>query len=167
MHLGRWAIFLSFFWWLLSGYFQPLLLAFGAVSVVIVLIVVQRMDQVDLEPISLNLGHKTIRYLVWLAGQIILSATHVTKLIWEKSSEISPALAKISIKNIPPKHHVLYANSITLTPGTLSVDLESEHVTVHALQASSIEKLQEGAMGNKITGIICCDNSCDEKGNSQ
>lgn len=164
MHLGRWAILLSLFWLLLSGYLQALLLAFGAASVVIVVIVVKRMDQVDLEPISINLGHKTLRYLFWLAGQIILSASHVTKLVWGQSSKVSPALAKISIKNIPSKHHVLYANSITLTPGTLSVDLEGDQVTVHALQASSIEKLEEGGMEQKMTDIIGCKNSSSRDG---
>lgn len=167
MHLAKWAILLSFFWVLLSGYLQPLLLAFGVASVAIVVIVIKRMDQIDLEPISLHLGHKTLRYLVWLAGQIILSATHVSKLIWGKSSGVSPALAKISIKNIPPKHHVLYANSITLTPGTLSVDLEGGQVTVHALQAASLEKLEEGSMEKKMSDIIGCGNGCDNEGESR
>lgn len=179
MHLGRWAILLSIFWLLLSGYLQPLLLAFGVASVVIVLIVVKRMDQIDLEPISVDLGFKTLRYFFWLIGQIVLSATHVTKLVWGKSSDVSPAQARVSIKNIPSKHHVLYANSITLTPGTLSVDLESDHVTVHALQASSIQQLEEGGMEKKLTDTFGCDsgadngsengsdNSCNHKGENQ
>jgi len=48
---------------------------------------------------------------------------------------------------------VLYANSITLTPGTLSVDLDENELTVHALQKSSIDELKEGGMEKKISSI--------------
>lgn len=153
MHIGKWAVLLSVFWLLLSGYIQPLLLSFGAVSVAIVLVVLKRMDTVDQEPCNLSTGLRILRYLGWLMGEIIKSAIHVTKLVWGSSDNLSPALAKIPANNIKPKNRVLYANSITLTPGTLSVDLEDGVVTVHALQESSIEELQQGDMERKITGI--------------
>lgn len=153
MHIGKWAVLLSAFWLLLSGFIQPLLLSFGALSVVIVLYVLKRMDAVDQEPTQVSTGHQIIRYLPWLLGQIVISSIHVTKLIWGSSAEVSPAIAKIDSKNISPKNRVLYANSITLTPGTLSVDLEGEEITVHALQESSIDELKQGDMERKITGI--------------
>ncbi|KZY34723.1 MULTISPECIES: Na+/H+ antiporter subunit E [unclassified Oleiphilus] len=153
MHIFKWAVLLSAFWLLLSGYIQPLLLSFGAVSVIIVLFVLKRMDEVDEEPQEIGTGLRLIRYIPWLIGQIIGSSAHVTKLIWTSSNKVSPSLAKIDIKEIPPSNHVLYANSITLTPGTLSVDLEDGELTVHALQKSSLEELEQGAMENKIAGI--------------
>jgi multicomponent Na+:H+ antiporter subunit E len=152
MHNIKWALLLSVFWLLLSGFIQPLLLSFGAISVVIVMIVLRRMDAVDKEPKSVSLNFHSFRYFFWLIGQIFLSSTHVTKLIWGKADQVPPALSKISLQSLPDDKKVLYANSITLTPGTLSVDLQDEEITVHALQASSIASLKQGGMESKIPG---------------
>ncbi|MCO4757521.1 MAG: Na+/H+ antiporter subunit E [Oceanospirillaceae bacterium] len=153
MHIVKWAVVLSIFWLLLSGIINPLLLSFGALSVVVVLFVLRRMDEVENESRQISTSLRLIRYLPWLIGQIFSSAIHVTKLIWGTPDKVSPAIAKISAKNVPQSSRVLYANSITLTPGTLSVDLEEGEVTVHALHKSSIEELKKGDMEKKITGI--------------
>lgn len=153
MHIGKWAVLLSVFWLLLSGYIQPLLLSFGAISVAIVLVVLKRMDDIDQQPCHVGNGHQIFRYILWLMGQIISSSFHVTKLVWGPANKISPALANIPADKVPAESRVLYANSITLTPGTLSVDLKNGEITVHALQASSIKEIEEGEMERKITGI--------------
>ena len=153
MHLGKWALVLTVFWMLLSGYFKPLMLAFGVVSVVIVLVFLKRMDKVDDEPKFLNFGHQMFRYAFWLLGQIVLSSVHVARLVWGPTHKLSPSLEKISVRNTQETTRVIYANSITLTPGTLSVDLEGDEITVHALQKTSIDELKSGDMENKITGI--------------
>lgn len=153
MHIVKWAVVLAVFWLLLSGIINPLLLSFGALSVVIVLFTLKRMDEVENESRQISTSLRLIRYLPWLIGQIFSSSIHVTKLIWGSPDKVSPVLAKIDAKDIPVSNRVLYANSITLTPGTLSVDLEDGEVTVHALQKSSIEELKEGGMEKKIKGI--------------
>lgn len=153
MHMIKWTILLSVFWILLSGYFQPLLLGFGVVSVALVVLVLSRMDALDRQSQQLGTGIKSTRYLTWLIGQIFSSSVHVTKLIWGPSRELTPTVAKISAKNVPKDSRVLYANSITLTPGTLSLDLEGDEITVHALQAESIDELKEGGMERKITSL--------------
>ena len=153
MHIVKWAVVLSIFWLLLSGFIEPLLLSFGAISVVIVLFILKRMDRVENEPGQIGTSIRLIRYTPWLIGQVFSSAIHVTKLIWGSPDKVSPAIAKINVKDVPASSRVLYANSITLTPGTLSVDLDESEVTVHALHRSSIEELQEGQMEKKITGI--------------
>lgn len=153
MHIAKWAVLLSIFWLLLSGIIKPLLLSFGVVSVVVVLYVLKRMDEVDKERQQIGTGLRLIRYLPWLIGQIISSSLHVTKLIWGSPDKVSPTLAKINAENVPLNNRALYANSITLTPGTLSVDLDGGEVTVHALKKSSIDELEDGYMEKKITGI--------------
>jgi multicomponent Na+:H+ antiporter subunit E len=146
MHMTKWTILLSAFWLLLSGYIQPLLLGFGAVSVIVVLFVLKRMDDVDQEKQEIGTGLRLIRYTPWLIGQILSSSLQVTKLIWGSPDKVSPSLAKISADNIPPDRRALYANSITLTPGTLSVDIVDDEIIVHALQKSSIEELEQKSM---------------------
>ncbi len=153
MHIVKWAAVLAIFWLLLSGFIEPLLLSFGVISVVAVLVVLKRMDEVEHESSQISTSLRLIRYLPWLIGQIISSSIHVTKLIWGSPDKVSPAIAKISSKDVPLSSRVLYANSITLTPGTLSVDLEEDEITVHALHKSSIDELKQGEMERKIAGI--------------
>lgn len=153
MHIGKWAIILAIFWLLLSGYFQPLLLGFGIISIAVVLYALHRMDSVDHEPTEVNSGHRIIRYSAWLLGQITLSSLGVTRLVWGSNDKLTPTLEKIPASGIPADKRVLYANSITLTPGTLSLDLKNDEITVHALQKSSLEELKQGGMEAKITSM--------------
>ncbi|WP_448567390.1 Na+/H+ antiporter subunit E [Thalassotalea ganghwensis] len=153
MHLLKWALLLSGFWLLLSGFLQPLLLSFGLISVVTVVWVIKRMDDVDQQPKEVSTGRRVFRYFLWLLSEIIRSSYHVTKLIWGPADSISPSLSKVSAAKVPYDTRVLYANSITLTPGTLAVDLEGDEITVHALQKRSIKRLQKGDMENKLKKI--------------
>lgn len=153
MNLAKWAVLLSIFWLLLSGYFQALLLGFGVVSVALVVWVLYRMDAVDEEPKTLGKGFRMLHYSAWLLGQIMQSSVHVSRLVWGRGNKLEPALAQVSAEQIPEKKRALYANSITLTPGTLSVDLEDGEITVHALQRDSIDELKRGDMANKINSV--------------
>ena len=153
MHLTKWAVALAIFWLLLSGFLKPLLLAFGAISVALVLYVLKRMDDVDSAPQQLGANFSLLRYLPWLMGQIVASSVQVTKLIWGSVDKVSPAIAKVDSSTVSKSNRVTYANSITLTPGTLSVDLDDEHITVHALQSDSIDELAEGGMAKKIESL--------------
>lgn len=153
LHSAKWAILLSIFWLLLSGILEPLFLSFGAVSVAVAIFVLNRMDAVDKEQQQIGAVLRIIRYLPWLFGQIFSSSVHVTMLVWGAPNKVSPALAKINVEAVPLNLRTLYANSITLTPGTLSVDLDDREVTVHALQKSSIDKLEHGYIATKIRDI--------------
>ena len=153
MHLTKWAVALAIFWLLLSGFLKPLLFAFGAISVALVLYVLKRMDDVDSAPQQLGANFSLLRYLPWLMGQIVASSVQVTQLIWGSVDKVSPAIAKVDSSTVSKSNRVTYANSITLTPGTLSVDLDDEHITVHALQSDSIEELAEGGMAKKIESL--------------
>lgn len=153
MNIGKWTILIAGFWIFLSGYFQPLLLSFGVVSTVLVVYVLHRMNQVDNQPKSLGTGYRSLHYYFWLLIQVVKSSIHVTKLIWGAPNKVVPELEKVRFNDLPKEKQVLYANSITLTPGTLSVDLNDNEVTVHALQKKSIEQLKTGEIENKITSL--------------
>lgn len=152
-HAVIWALVLAVFWLFLSGFLKPLLLAFGLISVVLVVYLIKRMDTSDDEPQKPALSFAFFRYVFWLIGQIILSSIEVTKLVWGNSKNLSPSIAKLPINSTPDQSRVLYANSITLTPGTLSVDIDQDHITVHALKAQSIQELQAGEMAKKVSSV--------------
>ena len=146
-----WAILLAAFWLLLSGFYKNLLLIFGVISVILVLVVIKRMDTFDKVHRCFDISPKMFGYLGWLLGQIVLSSIQVTKVVFSK--DISPAIAKLPVDDLPAGKRVVYANSITLTPGTLSVDLNDKEVTVHALQGDSITALKKGDMSSKIIKV--------------
>jgi len=153
MHILKWSVLLSVFWLLLSGFIQPLLLSFGVISVAIVILLVTRIDKVDRKPKTFRTDHRIFRYVLWLMKEMLTSSIQVTKHIWGSTDKLEPTLAKIPANKVPQDTRVLYANSITLTPGTLSVDLDENELTVHALQKSSIDELKEGGMEKKISSI--------------
>lgn len=146
-----WAITLIGFWLLLSGYFKPLLLGLGLVSVVLVVFLLHRMNRFDGLNLSPPLSFPLFYYIGWLIGQVVLSSLEVTKLVWSKNKKLSPAIGKLPVTNTSVKTQALYANSITLTPGTLSIDVDDEYVTVHALDEQSIDALKSGEMARRVS----------------
>ncbi|TKB45465.1 Na+/H+ antiporter subunit E [Thalassotalea mangrovi] len=153
IYLVTWTLILAVFWLLLSGFFKPLLLSFGLASVVLVVVLVRRMDNTDNQPQKPSLSLPFFRYIAWLLGQIVLSSSQVAKLVWGSSKRLSPTTTKLPVAHIPEDSRVLYANSITMTPGTLSVDIDDNYVTVHALREDSIKSLQGGKMANSVANI--------------
>ena len=149
-----WSSVLAGFWLLLSGFFKPLLLMLGAISVGLVVWLMSRMDVQDQSPQSLRLNVRKINYFVWLLGQIVLSSVEVAKAVWRSPQQLNPVLGEIKTAQLKSAGRVLYANSITLTPGTLSVDLDNEKITVHALNSRSLDDLHKGEMEARIAKVV-------------
>lgn len=150
INLSIWAIVLSGFWLLLSGFLKPLLLIFGLISVAFVLVLLHRMNNTDKENQKLALNLSFLRYILWLLGQVVSSSLTVTRLVWGSQKELKPAIGKLPLDRIPKKSRVLYANSITLTPGTLCIDIDDKYVTIHALNEESLESLKHSDMVDKV-----------------
>jgi len=151
MYTVSWTLILAVFWLLLSGFLQPLLLAFGVVSVALTVYLMLRMDRLGGHQQSFNFSFIYLRYLLWLMWQIALSSGKVVKLIWVKQYGISPAIEKLPLNEVSKRKRVLFANSITLTPGTLCVDIDEEYVTVHALRAKSLRTMAKGEMAKEVS----------------
>ncbi len=75
----------------------------------------------------------TLTYFVWLFIEIIKANIAVIKAVLSPGLEISPTLTKIPTPQASDIGKVMFANSITLTPGTVSVSMEDDHILVHAL----------------------------------
>ena len=132
---------LYLFWLLLSGYFVAFLLAAGAGCAAAVVLVARRMDVVDHEGHPLHLGLRALlSYWPWLAGEIVKSGWDVSRRILDPRLPVSPTLARFKPSQATALGLVIHANSITLTPGTISVEVTAGEFLVHALT-------QEGAAG--------------------
>jgi multicomponent Na+:H+ antiporter subunit E len=145
------ALVLYGFWLLLSGYFTAFLMTVGAAAAIAVVALAQRMDLVDHEGLPIHLGWRVLTYWPWLIIEIVKSAWDVSKIILNPRLPISPTLIRVKTSQKTVVGVVTYANSITLTPGTISVEVSHGEILVHALTRESAAGLQSGEMDRRVT----------------
>ena len=149
-HTFSLSIVLASFWWFNSGLGTPLMLSLAAASVAFVIYMAHRMDVLDHEYQPLHFTPKFFIYHLWLTKEIIRANFVVVKHIWLGNHTISPAMVMIQAGQKTDIGKVIYANSITLTPGTVTVDLDGDQILVHGLLQESIEDLEAGEMNRRI-----------------
>jgi len=147
-------LILSVFWLINSGYFKPLLLGFGALSVAGVLLITRRMERVDgtLVPIVM-MSIRLPVYLLWLLWEIIKSNLDVIRYIWQRNPAISPVVFRVKSSQKSDVGRVMYANSITLTPGTVTLDIQDDMFEVHALTRTGAAGVEQGDMDRRVTWL--------------
>ena len=148
-YLIHWLLLMCF-WFGLSGHASPLLLALGALSATLVVVILARMDSVDGQVQLLRFTPRLIGYGLWLIRAVIRSNFVVARRIWDPDLPISPVWQRLDTKVETTMERTLYANSITLTPGTLTTDVRKDHFLVHALSQSDMDDLYQGAMESRI-----------------
>lgn len=126
-------------WLLWSGHFEPLMLVFGLTSVLFVYWLLGRLGVLEHPDEYLSIFLRLPFYVPWLMWQVLLSNLQVARLIWRPTLRTTPAVRRVRATQKTDLGLVIYANSVTLTPGTLSVDAQAGTVLVHALEASSFE----------------------------
>ena len=142
---------LAVFWLLWSGHLEPALLAYGALSCLIVLVVSLRLDVVDPEALPVQFGLRPLLYLPWLIFEIAKANVDVAKVILRPTLSIYPHLIRVRASQRSDVGQVVYANSITLTPGTISLDVRDGKILVHALTKEAAEGVESGEMDRRVT----------------
>lgn len=151
------AILVFFFWVLLSGHFEPLLLVLGAISTLLTIFLSLRMNIIDQDSFPVHHLARLLRYFVFLAKEIVLANLDVIKRILTPGASISPQVIELPAKQSSDLGKVIYANSITLTPGTVSLDLAANKLKVHALSKEAAEDLLTERIADNIpddTGTV-------------
>lgn len=141
---------LCLFWVLLSGHISILLLSLGLASVILVIWLFRRMDRNDKFPVRMLFTIEFISYFGWLMWQVIISNIDVARRIWDPSLPIKPICRKIKVKINDPLIKTIYANSITLTPGTVTIEVGEDYFIVQALDAKSLDELEAGEMEKRL-----------------
>jgi len=140
---------LAAFWLVLSGQYTVPLLTVGAASIALVVWISQRMEIVDEEqPIHLTLSLP--RYVAWLAVQMLVAAVRVARLVWLPRPTLRPVVGRVPAQDMSHLAQTIYANSITVTPGTLAMTVDDESIEVHSLQPAGLEDLRRGAMFARV-----------------
>ena len=153
MHVLALSTLLSVFWLINSGHYTPLLLSFMVGSVIFVTFLCKRMDVVDGESQPLDLTFTFPIYLLWLIKEVVVANIAVAGCVWKGNRSINPRLIKVTADQKTDLGKVIYANSITLTPGTVSIDLEDDVITVHALSDESASDLLSGEMNRRVCRV--------------
>lgn len=140
-------------WLLMSGIFEPLILILGVFSCALVVVIAMRMDVIDHEAVPVHLTFKVLWYWPWLIWEILKANIDVTKRVLGFAA-ISPTMVRIKATQKTDLGLVLFANSITLTPGTISIDVEEDgHILVHAISREGTEGLEGGEMDRRVTDM--------------
>ena len=140
-------------WLLLSGLFEPLLLGLGVVSCLLVVLIAHRMDVIDREGHPIHLGWRIVIYWFWLALEIVKANIDVARRILDPKLPIHPVLIRLQACQKSELGLVIYANSITLAPGTVSVQVEAGEILVHAIAEEPAEALQQGGMDRRVSAV--------------
>jgi multicomponent Na+:H+ antiporter subunit E len=145
------AGFLFAFWVALSGHYTPVLVAAGVASAVLCTLAAIRMRVADAEGHPIELVWGAVTYFPWLAREIAKSAWAVTKLILHPRLPISPTMTVVRASQRTRVGVAAYGNSITLTPGTITVGVSGNDLTVHALTREGALDLEAGGMDRRVS----------------
>jgi len=151
-HLIKIFIVIFLFWFALSGMTSINILFLGLISSLFIAYIINKMDLIDHEVSLHNFNIiRLILYIIWLVKEIIISSIMVCICIILPSKKVSPKIIKIKCSQKSEAAKVLYANSITLTPGTVTIDVSDDVFTVHTLDKSFEESLESMKMDKKVT----------------
>lgn len=138
-------------WLLLSGHYEPLIIILGILSCCFVAWVAYRMDLVDREGHPIHLTWRAAIYWPWLLWQIVKSNIDVARIILNPRLPIQRQIVWVKATQIDDLGHVIYGNSITLTPGTVTIDVVDDQIEVHALADQFADDLKSGDMDRRVT----------------
>ncbi|MEM9174522.1 MAG: Na+/H+ antiporter subunit E [Myxococcota bacterium] len=149
------ALFVALYgtWLLLSGHYTAALMTYGALSCAGVVALVWHLGILDDEMIPVHLAPGHFSYLPWLAKEIVLSNLSVARVILSPSLPICPRIVRVDASQRSDVAQVIYANSITLTPGTVTLDVRDGQFLVHALTTNSAEGLLGGEMDRRVARL--------------
>ena len=140
-------------WLLLSGYFEPLLLAFGILSCLGIVAISSRMNVIDQETVPLQVKPSIIFYWIWLGREIAKANLAVARTILSPKLALQQSILRVPYTQRTDVGMVTFANSITLTPGTITIETEPGHFIVHALTEAAADKDALADMDRRVTAV--------------
>jgi len=145
---------LAAMWLLFSGYFKTMLLVLGFISCVLTTGLVFKLGVNDQYQTYPRFAVRALfSYIPWLAKEIIKSNLSVAYHIWHPRMPISPTISFVDPTQTTQVGLVTYANSITLTPGTLTIDVEERGIEVHSMTREIARDLSQSDMGSRVNKL--------------
>ena len=139
------------FWLLMSGYYTPLILSLGVISCLLCVYLTIKGKFLDNETLPIYFFPRLIQYTIWLIKEILKSNITTAKVIIMKSEE--PELFSVKASQKTNEGKVTYANSITLTPGTVTTQIKNDIFEVHALTKDFGDDVRSSDMDKMVTWL--------------
>lgn len=148
------AVMLAANWLLWSGHFDnAFLLILGAASLAVTLWIVKRMRIMDSETAPADFGIRPLFYVPYLIKEIAQSNLDVSKIVLSPAMPMQRNMIEVTAKQRSEVGRVVMANSITLTPGTVSIRVAEDKILVHALSLNDAEEDLSGEMNRRVCMI--------------
>jgi len=151
------------FWLILSGHFNLKYILTGVASVSLItwldndlfssIFDHEEMADISGPPAVLKFLH-FVRYMPWLLYQVVKANFQVAKIVLNPRMPIDPSIIRFNVRTKRKVAQVILANSITLTPGTVTISLDDGSYTVHTLVPELAQGLVEATMQNKVGEIF-------------
>jgi len=140
-------------WIFWSGIYTPLLLALGAISCILTLYLAHRVRYFDHDVFSLFVIPRLPRYWGWLLLEIVKSSVTVAHIILQRRMPISPTVVEIEAASSDAVSQVILGNSITLTPGAVTLDIHNGKLLVHCLTREGADELVAGEFNQRAAAL--------------
>jgi len=154
MHSVLLFVLLMAFYVVLSGQIgSAFLMIAGVVSCLLVTLLARRLGIVDDEGMPHRYWWNTLKYAPWLMWQVVLSNIHILKVVWSAKPDIHPRMIIVKHELRTAYGVATYMNSITLTPGTVTVDVGKDEFLVHCLTKAVADDLIGGEMHRRVLAV--------------
>lgn len=141
------------FWLLWSGLFKTLLVVLGVISCLLVLVLARRMAYFEKSVYSLPMMGRLVPFWGWLLKELVISNLQVARIVLSPKMKISPTVVEIKSLSEGPIGQAILGNSITLTPGTVTMDDHEGTLIVHCITAEGAQALREGEMNRRVAAL--------------
>ena len=140
-------------WLLWGGLYKTPVLQLGILSCVLVAWLMMRMAEPGQQKYSWRLLYRLPHYWLWLLWQMVISNLQVLRLVLGPRSALSPVIVEVDAQASNKFALALLGNSITLTPGTLTIDIDGNRIIAHCLTAAAAQSLQAGTMARRVARV--------------
>ena len=138
-------------WLLMSGHYSILIISLGIISCVFCVYVAKRAKLIDDEGLPIFFIPRLSNYLIWLLKEILISNFNTAKVII--NGKVEPETFTVKVSQVTDVAKVTYANSITLTPGTVTTKMQKDVFEVHALNSDFGNDVRTNEMDKKVTWL--------------
>ena len=138
-------------WLLMSGHYNLLIVSLGIISCTFCVYVAKRGKLIDEEGLPIFFIPRLLNYLIWLFKEILKSNLSTAKVII--NGKVEPETFTVKTSQVTDVAKVTYANSITLTPGTVTTKIQKGVFEVHALNSDFGNDVRTNEMDKKVTWL--------------
>jgi multicomponent Na+:H+ antiporter subunit E len=154
-------------WLLMSGHYDFFHISMGVLSSLAVVLLHLRLRKYyvfeeeladakarmkDIFPVRLRFG-RVLFYIPWLTWQIVIASLQVAAVVLNPKMPIDPALIRFKTKFPNTSARVILGNSITLTPGTITIQIKGDEFLVHSLMDASASGILDGSLPGEVAKL--------------